>query len=374
MRSTPFSTLLSRLLSRLLSCLLLFTVVAALSACGPGGPKPATPDTGGGGGTPGSSGGGISLVAGNAGLSGRADGQGSDARFNTPRGIAIDSSGNLFVADSLNYAIRKITPDGTVSTFAGTLGLQLAAGTGDGNGSRARFSQPTAIAIDAANNLFVTDGYAIRKITPAAEVSTLATMPSGSLSTNVQFQPAGIGVDGFDNLVVTTSVDLHRLTADSNYRTSVTLETGLAFDYSLAPGTLAPRGVVVDASNVTSFADLGNTISRVQPNSNVPLRFAGVQGSRGNTDGLAGGASFGQVVALTVDRNGTLYAADAGNFTVRKITSEAVTSTAAGRAGTDLYSTGRLPGTLTTMRGITNDGNGNLYVTEGNAVVKITLQ
>jgi hypothetical protein len=370
MRRAPFPTLLSRLLSRLLP----FTVLAALAACGPGGPKPETPNTGGGG-TSGSTGGGISLVAGNAAVSGRVDAQGSDARFNTPRGIAIDSGGNLFVADSLNYAIRKITPDGTVSTFAGTLGLQLAAGTGDGNGSDARFFQPTAIAIDAANNLFVTDGYAIRKITPAGDVSTAARLPSGSgFGTNVQFQPAGIGVDGFDNLYVTTSVDLHRLTAATNYRTSVTLETGLAFDYRLAIDTLAPRGVVVDASNVTWFADLGNTISRVPNNSNVPLRFAGAQGSIGSTDGLAGTASFGQVVALTVDRSGNLYAADAANFTVRKITSNAVTSTVAGRTGVDRYSTGGLPGTLTTMRGITNDGNGNLYVTEGNAVVKITLQ
>jgi len=364
MRSTPFSTLLSYTV--------LAALVTALAACGPGGPKPETPDTGGGG-TSGSTGGGITLVAGSAALSGRADGQGSDARFNTPRGIAIDSSGNLFVADTLNYAIRKITPDGTVSTFAGTLGLQLSVGSGDGNGSRARFFQPTALAIDAANNLFVTDGYAIRKITPAADVSTLATMPSGSLGSNIQFQPAGIGVDGFDNLYVTTSVDLHRLTAASNYRTPVTLETGLAFDYALPPDTLAPRGVVVDASNVTWLADLGNTISRVPPNSNVPLRFAGTQGSRGSADGVGANASFNQVVALTVDRNGNLYATDALNFTVRKITSNAVTSTVAGRAGTDRYSTGSLPGTLTTMRGITNDGNGNLYVTEGNAVVKITL-
>jgi len=359
MRRTSFRTLLGRLLP--------LTVLAALTACGPGGPKPETPSGGGGGssGTPGSSGGGITLVAGNVALSGRTDGQGSDARFNTPRGIAIDSSGNLFVADSLNYAIRKITPDGTVSTFAGTPGLQLAAGTGDGNGSRARFVQPTAIAIDGANNLFVTDGYAIRKITPAAEVSTLATLPSGSLGANVQFQPAGIAVDGFDNLYVTTSVDLRRLTAASNYRTSVTLETGLAFDYGQAPDALAPRGVVVDAKNFTWLADLGNTISRVPADSNVPLRFAGTQGSRGNTDGVGANASFSQVVALTVDRNGNLYAADAvnaANSTVRKITSDAVTSTVAGRAGT-----------LTTLRGITTDGNGNLYVTEGNAVVKITL-
>ena len=360
MSSTPFSSAARAVRGAALPTLMA-TLMGALAACGPGGPKPETGNTGGSSGpTPG-----IALVAGNATLSGRADAKGSSARFNTPRGIAIDSSGNLYVADELNYAIRKIAPDGTVSTFAGVLGTIRTSGTGDGNGSRALFVDPTALAIDASNNLFVLDGYAVRKITPSGDVSTLATLPSGSLGANVQFQPAGIAVDGVDNLYVTTSVDLRRLTAASNYRTSVTLETGLAFDYGQAPDALAPRGVVVDAKNVTWLADLGNTISRVPADGNVPLRFAGTQGSRGNTDGVGANASFSQVVALTVDRNGNLYAADAvnaANSTVRKITSDAVTSTVARRAGT-----------LTTLRGITTDGNGNLYVTEGNAVVKITL-
>jgi streptogramin lyase len=366
MSSKPFS------MTRLAGGAVLAALLAVLSACGPGGPKPETPNTGGGGTS--SPTGGITLVAGNATLSGRADAQGSDARFNTPRGIVIDSMGNLFVADTLNYAIRKIAPDGTVSTFAGSLGLPLTAGTGDGNGTGARFTQPTALAIDGANNLFVTDGYALRKITPAGDVSTLTTLPSGSgFGSSVQFQPAGIGVDGSGNLFVTTSVDLRRFTSASSYRSSATLESGLAFDYGLGIDVLAPRGIVVDGSNVAWFADLGNTISRVPANTNAPLRFAGSQGTNGSTDGAGANARFRQVVALTVDRNGNLYAADALNFTVRKITSNAVTSTVAGRTGVNLYSTGGLPGTLTTMRGITNDGNGNLYVTEGNAVVKITL-
>lgn len=370
MRRTPFRTLLSRLLS----CLLLFTVLAAMAACGPGGPKPETPDNGGGGGSSGSTGGGITLVAGNAALSGRVDAQGSDARFNTPRGIAIDSSGNLFVADTGNYAIRKIATDGTVTTFAGALGTALAGGTGDGNGTRARFAMPTAITIDASNNLFVTDNFTIRKITPSADVTTLATLPSGSgFGSSMQFQPAGIAVDSSDNLFVTTSVNTIRLTASSSYRTTNTLESGSGFNYGQASGVLAPRGIAVDTSGVAWVADLSNSISYVSVNANVLTHFAGIQNTSGSANGNAGNTSFGQVVALTVDASGNLYAADAVNYTIRKITSSAVTSTVAGATGRNVYSTGGLPGTLTTLAGITNDGNGNLYVTEGNAVVKIVL-
>lgn len=369
MSSTPFSSAARAVRGAALSTLMA-TLMGALAACGPGGPKPQTENTGGSSGpTPG-----IALVAGNATLSGRSDAKGSSARFNTPRGIAIDSNGNLYVADELNYAIRKIAPDGTVSTFAGVLGTIRTSGTGDGNGTRALFVDPTALAIDAGNNLFVLDGYAVRKITPSGDVSTLTTLPSGSgFGTSVQFQPAGIAIDSAGNLFVTTSVDTLRLSAASSYRTSATLESGLAFDYGLGIDVLAPRGIAVDSGGVAWFADLGNTISRVPANTNAVIRFAGTQGTSGSTDGVGAGARFGQVVALTVDKSGNLYAADAINFTVRKITPDAVTSTVAGRAGVNLYSTGGLPGTLTTPRGITNDGNGNLYLTEGNAVVKITL-
>jgi len=358
MRSTP-----------LLSVLVLSALSAALAGCGPGGPKPASDNTGGNTGPTS----GIALVAGNATLSGRADAKGSDARFNNPRGIALDSGGNLYVADERNFAIRKIAPDGAVSTFAGVLGTIRTGGTGDGNGTRALFVGPTAIAIDTSNNLFVLDGYAIRKITPSGDVSTLATLPSGSgFGSSIQFQPAGIAVDSNGDLLVTTSVDTHRFTAASSYRNSITLESGLAFDYGLAVDTLAPRGVAIDASGVGWLADLGNTISRVPAGANVPLRFAGAQGTIGSANGVAGNARFGQVVALTTDKNGNVYAADAANFTIRKITSSAVTSTVAGIAGTNAFSTRGLPGTLTTLRGIVSDGGGNLYVTEGNAVVKIT--
>jgi hypothetical protein len=110
---------------------------------------------------------------GTVGSIGSVDGTGSAARFNQPRGMAIDAVGNLYVADASNHTIRKITPQGVVSTLAGLAG---SFGTADGVGDQARFRSPHGVAVDAAGNVYVTDFYTprVRKITPSGVVSTLA--------------------------------------------------------------------------------------------------------------------------------------------------------------------------------------------------------
>jgi streptogramin lyase len=106
------------------------------------------------------------------GTEGYAEGKGSVAAFNTPSGMAIDAAGNLYVADTGNNAIRKITPDGTVSTLAGD-GL---AGDKDGKGAGAQFNGPVGVAVDAAGNVYVADTYndRIRRIAPDGTVTTIA--------------------------------------------------------------------------------------------------------------------------------------------------------------------------------------------------------
>lgn len=348
-----------------LACAALAAACAGLlAACGPGGPKPKNPDDGNGGNGDGGPSRGITLLAGNATRSGSLDDKGSKASFNTPRGIVIDSGGNLFVADELNRVIRKITPDGTVSTFAGTVGNTQ--GSADGNGSRARFTDPTALAIDASDNLYVLDNYQIRKITPSAVVTTLATLPSSPLGDNLMLHPAGIAIDASGNLFVTTGVDTRRLSGNQ-YRNTTTLEGPV--NNSL-DSVLTPRGIAVDADGVAYVADLNGTISRALSGASSLSRFAGIPGG-GSTDGNSSQAGFRQVVALTVAKDGTLYAADAQSNTIRQITSSAVTKTVAGTVGKATLVTGGAPGSLANVAGITVDTNGVLYVTSGNAVVKI---
>ena len=104
----------------------------------------------------------VSTLAGLAGQYGSADGTGSAARFNNPNGVAVDSAGNVYVADTCNYTIRKITPGGVVSTLAGLAGNR---GSADGTGSAARFFSPQGVAVDSAGNVYVADtgNHTIRK-------------------------------------------------------------------------------------------------------------------------------------------------------------------------------------------------------------------
>jgi hypothetical protein len=124
----------------------------------------------------------VSTLAGLAGVSGTNDGTGSAARFNQPSGLAVDKSNNVFVADSTNHTIRKISSSGMVTTLAGTPGV---AGTNDGTGGSALFYYPSGLTLDSSNNLFVADtlNYTIRKITPSGVVSTFAGL-AGFYGTN----------------------------------------------------------------------------------------------------------------------------------------------------------------------------------------------
>jgi len=112
-------------------------------------------------------------LAGSPGGTGYADGTGSTARFASPSGAVVDSSGNIYVADTYNHTIRKITPGGVVTTLAGLPGVS---GSADGTGSAARFYLPSGVAVDSSGTVYVadTDNDTIRKITPGGVVTTLA--------------------------------------------------------------------------------------------------------------------------------------------------------------------------------------------------------
>src|SRR5262249_21809032 len=144
----------------------------------------------------------VMTLAGMALTAGNIDGTNSTARFNNPQGVAADNAGNVYVADTGNHTIRKITPAGVVTTLAGKAGYW---GTADGSGSDAHFNGPLSLAVDDAGNVYVADtgNSTVRKITPAGLVTTLAgcaACPAGSADGTgraARFNnPNGIGVDG----------------------------------------------------------------------------------------------------------------------------------------------------------------------------------
>src|SRR5438046_2331713 len=138
---------------------------------------------------------------------GSADGTGSAARFNLPSGVATASSGNVYVADTLHNTIRKITPSGVVTTLAGLAGR---GGSADGTGRAARFNGPAGVATDSSGNVYVADtsNFTIRKITPAGAVTTLAGIAGSGGSadgtgSDARFSaPVGVATDSSGNVYV----------------------------------------------------------------------------------------------------------------------------------------------------------------------------
>jgi sugar lactone lactonase YvrE len=172
----------------------------------------------------------VTTLAGSAGLSGSANGINSVARFNQPSGVAVDGGGNLYVADYENSTIRKITPVGTnwvVTTLAGSAGQT---GGADGTNSVARFNQPNSVAVDSAGNIYVADkgNSTIRKITPGGVVTTLAgivthTGSADGIGTNALFYlPFGVAADGAGNLYVADTFN-NRITKGTPDASSVSL-------------------------------------------------------------------------------------------------------------------------------------------------------
>lgn len=341
------------------------------SACGDGIPKDKDDDEDGDPPPPVAA---LSILAGDASAEGATDGTGAAARFKSPQGIAIDGSGNLYVADRNNYVIRKITPEGVVTTVAGAAGVSQVV---NGSASNARFSAPVALAVSGNGTIHVADGLNIRAISPQGQVSTVATIPAGS---NVdgrsmgRVYPGAIAIDGNGNLFLTNSYGTRRL---STSNVTTILEGQNTLNDLWGTQDLAPRGVATDSSNNVFLFDLEREISRWNPNGLIGtsgiIALAGAPNMRGSSNGTGTAARFEQVVALTVDPQGNVYAADAINNLVRKITPAGMVTTVAGATRSTTLRTGDLPGSLADVRGVVTDGKGNLFVTSGNAVVKIRL-
>jgi len=323
----------------------------------------------------------FTTFAGTAGVLGTNDGTGSMAQFYGPQGITTDSGGNVYVADSGHSTIRKITPAGVVTTLAGAGG----SGSADGTGSSARFSFPTGVAADSSNNVYVADSgnNIIRKITPEGVVTTLAGSalnPPGSTDgtgSAAQFsEPFGVATDSSNNVYVadTSNNTIRKITPDG----VVTTFAGSPGAYGSVNGTgsaarfAIPFGIATDSSNNLYVACKGDDEIRKITPARVVTTLAG-HFANGSSDGPGSTAIFQQPSGLATDSSGNVYVADTVNDTVRKITPAGLVTTLAGLAGTH----GSADGTGSAARffapfGIATDASGNVYVvdTQNNTIRK----
>jgi sugar lactone lactonase YvrE len=265
-----------------------------------------------------------------SGRGGFADGAGAAAQFDCPHGVAVDGEGSIIIADYKNHRVRKISPDGTVSTLAGS-GME---GFADGAGAAAQFNRPSGVAVDGQGSIIITNSgnHRVRKITPDGTVSTLAG--SGDY---------GYRVGGF---------------ADG---------AGVAAQFN------HPLGVAVDGEGSIIIADWGNDrVRKITPDGTVST-LAG-SGSAGFADGAGAAAQFNGPAGVAVDGEGSIIITDGGNHSVRKITPDGTVSTLAGSGREGFADGAGAAAEFSGPYGVAVDGEGSIIIAEFNnkRVRKIT--
>lgn len=350
----------------------------------------------------------VSTLAG-SGSAGNLDLVGNLASFNNPDGLVADKQGNIYVADTKNNLIRKITPAGAVSTFAGS----GSPGPTNATGTAASFNYPTSLALDASGNLYVADykNNLIRKITPLGVVSTLAgngafgSTNGTGLSSSFD-GPIGLAADASGNMYVTDEINyMVRKIALTGYTTDKPLPPGLIFNpatgtISGTPTAKSPATpYIITAYNASGSSQYTitiavgvNSVPTVQPpifsyptpqtyTTNLPITplrpistggavpatifgsvftFAGNKNTAGYLDATGTNAEFTNLWGIDKDASGNLYVSD--DTRVRKITPAAVVNTLAGGNPNNLSDGNGTAAGFNSVAGLTVAPSGNILV------------
>lgn len=332
----------------------------------------------------------FTTIAGTVGSSAFADGTGAAALFDTPVGLCVDVNGNLYIADTGNSVIRKLTPttNGWLSsTIAGLAGHP---GNADGANSQARFDYPSGVAVDTNGNLYVADqvNSTVRKMTTDGTnwtVSTIAGSAGNYGSANGTngvarfYYPSGVAVDMAGNVYVADQINstIRKLTPLASNNWAVTTIAGTAGVNGTTDGTnntarlYWPSDLAVDASGNILVADtFNNTIRKISPvgTNFVTTTICGVAGVGGSVDGKNNTALFDGPGGIALDLFGNLFVADSYSSVVREITpvgTNWVVNTIGGLA----YVPGATDGTNSTARfdtpcGVCAGGNGVVYIAD----------
>ena len=307
------------------------------------------------------------------------------AQLFSPRGVAVDDAGNLYIADSDNNRIRRVDPSGTITTIAGSGQTGRYAGGYSGDGGlavSARLNRPRGIAVDSAGNLFIADyaNHCIRRVGVSGTITTVAgTGASGSYSGDgglaiaaQLYEPSSVAVDSAGNLFIADSGNKRIRRVDRSGTITTIAGTGVwSYGGDGGPAVQArlspPYGVAVDGAGNLYIADSNNDrIRRVDPSGTITT-IAGTR-SRGYSGdgGPAVQAWLSFPIGVAVDGAGNLYIADSNNHRIRRVDPSGTITTIAG-TGTSGHSGDGGPAVsaqLFNPRGVAVDGAGNLYIAD----------
>ncbi len=302
--------------TRFSRCFLAFATAFVLQACG---------GSDSGTNSPPSSTGKIALLAGDVGGLGNLDGPRDSATFYAINSLAVDPAGNLMVAEIGNHALRKISPEGLVSTVAGG---DMVSAYADGQGSVAKFLNPQFVAADQGGNWYVSDnGDYIRKVTPAGVVSTLANVAAdvGCPATCLKHKP--LTVDPAGTVYFIANNKLRKLGANGQAVTVVDAISSKGIGTPAFTILYLPSSLVADTKGNIFIADRNEPVIRkVTPSGEMSVVAGGSMSASPGVDGLGSSASFSVLQAITRDASDNLYVWEA-NGAIRKITPEGSVST-----------------------------------------------
>ncbi len=312
---------------------------------------------------------------------GRTDGPAAQAEFNWPRNLLFDDQWNLYISDSSNDVIRKINTDGEVTTFAGSGGR----GHQDGPKGDAMFFQPNGLAFHQNGDLFLADrnNHRVRRISPDGEVTSYAgngaRLSIDGAAASASFElPDGLVIDSEGNVII-ADMDGNRIRKITPDQQVTTIAGSGEFGFANGNGTEAsfrwPTSIAIDGDGNIFISDTRNhMIRKLTPNGDVTV-VAG-NGERGYADGEASQAQFNDPHGLAVANDGTIYVAESLGNRIRKISTSGIVSTVAGTGEKGFKDGPADEAMFDSPVGLVINENGNLLVSDllNNRIRKIVFE